>query len=674
MENTLRDFARLTMDEERTSTFSSGPNAHNSDVHDVRRFKYVTERVIESIQARRVSSNSAQTQLSSDSSSDTQSFEYLVKYQALSHIHNLWLPEAKLKEDSRTSILLQKFLKRIATPEALEEPQSNLSLTEVERIIAHYLSTDGQRYFLVKWKHQNHSSCTWEHENDIHDLKYILEYNLRNAEPPESYWAATVPRPDPSEFKPLDLINYKNKMSLRDFQREGVNWLRFCWYNRQSCILADEMGLGKTIQTICLLDSLVKNEKLRGPFLIVAPIATIQSWGREFELWTDLHVLVYMGDERSRQILRHFEFFHAKEPGTLNFERPKFQVLITSFEMLIKDAALLSGFSWNYAVIDEAHRLKNSESVIVTKFKTFKYERLLLLTGTPLLNTVAQLWVLLNLLDGDRFPSLADFTSKYGNLTTAQGVGELHSLLRPLLLRRLKSDAVLAPPPAHRTREDVIIQAVLTQMQQKYYDAILEKHAKVLQDQSPIPSLLSAILELRKCCNHPYLLQGVEETETKGLDSQQIKAKLRDASGKTMGLSFLLADMKRRNLKKLVIVSQMVRVLDLLEDFLRLDGIQSWRIDGSTSMAARLDVIDSFSRSDSGLDVLLLSSRSGTISMKPERVDAIIVYDADWYSEHDIIDGICHPTAEPLIYRILMRDPYECELFRPSPPKHLSSQ
>uniref|UniRef100_A0A3P9PJL5 Chromodomain helicase DNA binding protein 7 n=1 Tax=Poecilia reticulata TaxID=8081 RepID=A0A3P9PJL5_POERE len=278
---------------------------------------------------------------------------------------------------------------------------------------------------------------------------------------------------------------YRNGNALREYQLEGLNWLTFNWYNSRNCILADEMGLGKTIQSITFLYEIYM-KSIEGPFLIIAPLSTIPNWEREFRTWTELNVVVYHGSQASRktiQIVKGVYRFHA---------------VITTFEMILADCPELRSIPWRCVVIDEAHRLKNRNCKLLEGLKMMDMVSGFLLTGTPLQNTVEELFSLLNFLEPERFPSEQTFMTEFGDLKTEEQVaGANHRILKPMMLRRLKEDVEL------------------TNIQKKYYRAILEKNFSFLSKggaggsgSASVPNLLNTMMELRKCCNHPYLING----------------------------------------------------------------------------------------------------------------------------------------------------------------------
>ena len=160
--------------------------------------------------------------------------------------------------------------------------------------------------------------------------------------------------------------------------------------------------------------------------------------------------------------------------------------------------------------MDEAHRLKNHQSRLFADFGSVPRDFCLLLTGTPLQNSTEELWSLLNFSDPKAFASKDDFVEKFGQLSDSKQVSELHSVLRPYLLRRVKEDVEKSLPP----KEETILEVTLTPIQKTYYKAIYEKNTSFLfkgSKPSNAPSLMNIMMELRKCCNHPFLIKGAEE-------------------------------------------------------------------------------------------------------------------------------------------------------------------
>ena len=365
------------------------------------------------------------------------------------------------------------------------------------------------RYFLIKWKSLPYDEASWEVEADVKNKKKIDQFFAINTFIADLH-LKVVPRPKPDRWRPADPKHvYKNGNTLREYQIEGISWLTFCWLNGRNCILADEMGLGKTVQSVTFLQEMA-NQGVRGPYLVLVPLSTIGNWNREFETWTDFNVIVYHGSTPSRQLLQDYEFYFKPEAlrgETKQKNVVKFNALITTYEVLLSDVQLFCQFKWRSCIIDEAHRLKNKNCKLMEGLRYMDVEHKVLLTGTPLQNNVEELFSLLNFLEPQQFHSSVEFMQEFGDLKTDTQVTKLQAVLKPMMLRRLKEDVEknLAP------KEETIVEVELTNTQKKYYRAILEKNFQFLAKGTTaanMPNLMNTMMELRKCCNHPYLING----------------------------------------------------------------------------------------------------------------------------------------------------------------------
>jgi chromodomain-helicase-DNA-binding protein 7 len=294
-------------------------------------------------------------------------------------------------------------------------------------------------------------------------------------------------------------------------------------------------------------------------------------------------------------------------------------------------------------IIDEAHRLKNHQSRLFSDLATVPRDFCLLLTGTPLQNSTEELWSLLNFSDNIAFASKEDFVGKFGQLSDSKQVSDLHSVLRPYLLRRVKEDVEKSLPP----KEETILEVALTPIQKTYYKAIYEKNTNFLFKGSKpgnAPSLMNVMMELRKCCNHPFLIKGAEERIMKdamgkadSIDSEDpvlrwqklLADQLIQSSGKMVLLMKLLPKLQAGG-HKVLIFSQMVRVLDLLEELLRLKKFSYERLDGSTGASNRAAAVDRFNKKSYQRFVMILSTRAGGLGLNLTSADTVIIFDSDW--------------------------------------------
>ncbi|KAL6073870.1 ISWI chromatin-remodeling complex ATPase CHR11 [Balamuthia mandrillaris] len=440
--------------------------------------------------------------------------------------------------------------------------------------------------------------------------------------------------------------------TMRDYQLHGLNWLIKLYENGINGILADEMGLGKTLQTISLLGFLKNERGLGGPHLIITPKSTLQNWINEFRRWCpSLAVFKFHGSKDERAKLKE----EALVAG-------KFDCVVTTYEIAIMEKAALRKFSWRYLIIDEAHRIKNEQSVLSKIVRMYSSQYRLLLTGTPLQNNLHELWALLNFLLPDVFGSAEDFDSWF-NLGEMGGnnqndmVEKLHKVLRPFLLRRLKSDVERNLPPKVETKLFVGMSA----MQREWYTKILSKDIEAINGivggKAGQMRLLNIVMQLRKACNHPYLFDGAEPGPpyTNG-------EHLVTNSGKMVVLDKLLPRLKQQG-SRVLIFSQMTRLLDILEDYLVMRDYEYRRIDGSTSGEERGQYIDEFNEPDSSIFIFLLSTRAGGLGINLATADTVILYDSDWNPQVDLqAQDRAHrigQTKQVNVYRFVTEDAIE---------------
>ncbi|KAL8158049.1 hypothetical protein AgCh_002674 [Apium graveolens] len=406
---------------------------------------------------------------------------------------------------------------------------------------------------------------------------------------------------------------------MRDYQLAGLNWLIRLYENGINGILADEMGLGKTLQTISLLGYLHEFRGITGPHMVVAPKSTLGNWMNEIRRFCPtLRAVKFLGNPEERKYIRE-ELLAAG----------KFDVCVTSFEMAIKEKSVLRQFSWRYIIIDEAHRIKNENSLLSKTMRLFSTNYRLLITGTPLQNNLHELWSLLNFLLPEIFSSAETFDEWFaisGENDQEEVVQQLHKVLRPFLLRRLKSDVEKGLPP----KKETILKVGMSQMQKQYYKALLQKDLEVVNAGGERKRLLNIAMQLRKCCNHPYLFQGAEPGPPYTTGDHLVTN-----SGKMVLLDKLLPKLKERD-SRVLIFSQMTRLLDILEDYLMYRGYLYCRIDGNTGGDDRDASIDAFNKPGSEKFVFLLSTRAGGLGINLATADIVILYDSDWNPQVDL--------------------------------------
>ncbi|EMG45637.1 ISW1 ISWI chromatin-remodeling complex ATPase ISW1 [Candida maltosa Xu316] len=412
---------------------------------------------------------------------------------------------------------------------------------------------------------------------------------------------------------------------LRPYQIQGLNWLISLHENKLSGILADEMGLGKTLQTISFLGYLRFIKGINGPHLVVTPKSTLENWQREFNRWIpDINVLILQGDKDQRADL-------IKN----RLKTCEFDVIIASYEIVIREKAALSKFDWQYIVIDEAHRIKNEESLLSQIIRMFHSKNRLLITGTPLQNNLRELWALLNFILPDVFADNESFDEWFqkdeqDNQEEDTVISQLHKVLKPFLLRRIKADVEKSLLP----KKELNVYVNMSPMQKNLYQKILEKDIDAVNGSNGKKEsktrLLNIVMQLRKCCNHPYLFEGVEPGPPYTTDEHLVFN-----SQKMLILDQMLKKFKEEG-SRVLIFSQMSRMLDILEDYCYFREYEYCRIDGQTEHSDRINAIDEYNKPGSEKFVFLLTTRAGGLGINLTSADIVILFDSDWNPQADL--------------------------------------
>lgn len=282
---------------------------------------------------------------------------------------------------------------------------------------------------------------------------------------------------------------------MRSYQLEGLEWLTSLYENGLNGILADEMGLGKTIQTISFL-AFLREKGTYGPFLIASPLSTTSNWVNEFRMWTpDIPVVLYHGSKQEREEIRRKKL---KNPGSKDFP-----VICTSYEICMNDRKFLANYGWKFIIIDEGHRIKNLNCRLIRELQSYQSANRLLITGTPLQNNLTELWSLLHFLMPTIFDKLESFESwfDFSALNQRNGyedilseerktnlVTSLHAILKPFLLRRIKTDVETSLPK----KREYILYAPLTATQRELYQEILDGNSRAYLENKAVESLSGA--------------------------------------------------------------------------------------------------------------------------------------------------------------------------------------
>ncbi|XP_068912003.1 ATP-dependent helicase brm isoform X4 [Tenebrio molitor] len=431
---------------------------------------------------------------------------------------------------------------------------------------------------------------------------------------------------------------------LKEYQTKGLEWLVSLYNNNLNGILADEMGLGKTIQTIALITYLMEKKKVNGPYLIIVPLSTLSNWVLEFEKWSPSVVVVsYKGSPAGRRAIQS------------QMRSTKFNVLLTTYEYVIKDKGVLAKLPWKYMIIDEGHRMKNHHCKLTQVLNThYLAPHRLLLTGTPLQNKLPELWALLNFLLPSIFKSCSTFEQWFNAPFATTGekvelneeetiliIRRLHKVLRPFLLRRLKKEVESQLPD----KVEYIIKCDMSGLQKVLYKHMQSKGV-LLTDGSEkgnkgkggAKALMNTIVQLRKLCNHPFMFQNIEEKycDHVGISGGVISGPdLYRASGKFELLDRILPKLKSTG-HRVLLFCQMTQLMTIMEDYLTWRGFGYLRLDGTTKAEDRGDLLKKFNAKNSDYFLFLLSTRAGGLGLNLQSADTVIIFDSDWNPHQDL--------------------------------------
>jgi DNA excision repair protein ERCC-6 len=463
---------------------------------------------------------------------------------------------------------------------------------------------------------------------------------------------------------------------LYDYQKIGLQWM---WeLHTQQCggILADEMGLGKTVQVVAFLAALQYSGKLPGPVIVVAPATVLKQWAREFELWwPDFHVRIMHHAaallEPSRKRLRTDSKASNGPPNlrhiaqdVVKAEKPS--VLITSYEQVRRyQDCLLDKFE--YVVLDEGHKIRNPDAEITLTCKRFQTPRRILMTGTPLQNSLKELWSLFDFVFPGRLGTLVVFEAQfsapialggYVNASKSQVYTAhkcamvLRDLVAPYMLRRLKQDVAIQLPE----KQEHILFCRLTAEQREAYKHFISSKT-VRQVIAGRLNLLYAITMLRKICNHVDIAtassqwDGPRWSSSKTLDSAEVLEPgiaedvedffEKDAefgnwhrSGKMKVLDAVLSSWHRTGSRALLF-SQTRTMLDILESYAEKRGFVFRRMDGQTAIASRMQLVDEFNE-DPNIFLFLLTTKVGGVGVNLTGADRVLLFDPDWNPSTDL--------------------------------------
>ncbi|XP_074084158.1 SWI/SNF-related matrix-associated actin-dependent regulator of chromatin subfamily A containing DEAD/H box 1 isoform X2 [Macrotis lagotis] len=474
-------------------------------------------------------------------------------------------------------------------------------------------------------------------------------------------------------------------LSLKPYQKIGLNWLALLHKHGLNGILADEMGLGKTIQAISFLAYLYQ-EGNRGPHLIVVPASTLDNWIREVNLWcSNLDVLFYYGSQEDRKQLRYD--IHNKVVD--------FNVIVTTYNCAISssdDRSLFRRLKLNYAIFDEGHMLKNMGSVRYQHLMTINAKNRLLLTGTPVQNNLLELMSLLNFVMPHMFSSSTSeirrmFSSKAKSaeeqsIYEKERIAHAKQIIKPFILRRVKEEVLKQLPP----KKDCVELCAMSEKQEQLYLGLFNKMKKSINGMEKSSEMGNVMMQLRKMANHPLLHRQYYTAEKLKIMSQLMLkepthceanpdlifedmevmtdfelhllckqyAHINDFmldmdlildSGKFKKLECILSELKGKG-DRVVLFSQFTMMLDILEVLLKHHQHRYLRLDGKTQISERIHLIDQFN-TDMDIFIFLLSTKAGGLGINLTSANVVILHDIDCnpYNDKQAEDR-CHRVGQ----------------------------
>ncbi|KAI9850361.1 MAG: hypothetical protein M1838_005808 [Thelocarpon superellum] len=612
--------------------------------------------------------------------------EYLVKWEKLSYFRATWMPGAwvwgvtvkamrKAFEKKGSGPNWPKMTAEEAIPEEYLRIDIVLDVRYTSIVRIHTEDVDRARIrevseAYVKYKGLGYEEVVWERVPGPDDgdrwKDFVVAYedwvSGRYIHLPKPHFLRErLEKARASNFE-LKLLKSKQPEKLTGgkmmaYQMEGLNWAYFKWYKGQNAILADEMGLGKTIQVIGLLATLIQDHKC-WPFLVVVPNSTCANWRRELKHWApSLRVVTFFGSAHARKLAMDYEL---RPNGSKDLQC---HIVVTSYETPIDEAGkrFFNSVAWAGLIVDEGQRLKNDKNLLYTALSGLKAPFKLLLTGTPLQNNARELFNLLQFLDPE--VKATELEVEYAELTK-ENVPKLHDLIRPFFLRRTKAQVLTFLPPMAQ----VIIPVSMTVVQKKLYKSILAKNPELIKSiygrhrvkQTERHSLNNILMQLRKCLCHPFVYsRAIEEQTANAATSHRT---LVEASSKLQLLEMMLPKLQERG-HRVLIFSQFLAMLDIVEDFLDGLGLPFQRLDGSTGSLEKQRRIDAYNASGSTLFAFLLSTRAGGVGINLATADTVIILDPD-FNPHQDVQALsrAHRIGQKkkvLVFQLMTRDSAE---------------
>ena len=390
---------------------------------------------------------------------------------------------------------------------------------------------------------------------------------------------------------------------LRDYQKVGYKWLKTLESYNLGGILADDMGLGKTLQVIALLASDKTNKKTS---IVVCPSSLVLNWKAEIEKWCPkIKVCIIKGDAETRKSLVN--------------SYKLYDLLVTSYDLLKRDITEYEGIIFKYIIADEAQYIKNFTTQNATALKSLEGETKFALTGTPIENSVSELWSIFDFVMPGYLYTYNKFRKKIEEPIIKQedkeSLEKLKTLINPFVLRRIKDDVLTELPEKNIT----IMNNEMTTEQQKIYTSYLAQTKKEITEELNANGfekskfkILMLLTRLRQICCHPSLFIDNYEGESGKLNQcMDIISEAIDAG------------------HRILLFSSYTSMFDIIEERLKFNNIKYYRLTGTTAVNKRVDMVEQFNK-DASIKIFLISLKAGGTGLNLTGADVVIHYDPWW--------------------------------------------
>ncbi|KAL7072736.1 hypothetical protein ACQ4LE_008179 [Meloidogyne hapla] len=435
------------------------------------------------------------------------------------------------------------------------------------------------------------------------------------------------------------------------YQKTGVRWLYELHNQCVGGILADEMGLGKTVQICIFLRSLSESQrpsrilgyKGLGPSLVICPATVLHQWVSEFNRWFPL----------CRVAVLHSSGAHSGTKNSLIKKVSEFRsngsILVTSYSTYMVEYKKILASKWHYVILDEGHKIRNPEAKIALTLKELRTPHRIILSGSPLQNNLKELWSLIDFIYPGLLGSLKEFVEKFSIPITQGGYANATSIqvrtaykcacilrdaISPYLLRRMKKDVQMVLQLPEKT-EQILFCDITSEQRNLYQQYITSKPCQDLINGQNMA--FAALMHLRKLCNHPDLVTGgpkkYGDLDQENSKNHEIEYGSYQRSGKMIVVKTLLRLWFQQQ-QKVLLFSQSRQMLTILERFMSRENYEYLRMDGTTQIGKRQDLVNQFNK-DKNVFIFLLTTKVGGLGINLTGANRVLIYDPDWNPSTD---------------------------------------